>query len=211
MSNWFKKSRREFAKLAMLKQGCGVYVEVGCWKGDSAEWVMQNVRPKDAYGLDPYPPDAKHSQDEVDQIYKDTKKRLAAYAAFKLFRYDSQVELRLWPPNRGLIDLLYLDGRHDAAGVVLDFCLAWHALNEGAIVIFDDFGIGKRKTHRHVPEAFEALCLAFGDQVEVIHRGPKQAALKIITKIPPMEPKMNRLVGVAARRARREARNKQAT
>lgn len=205
MRNWFNKVREEFPQLAMLRQGCGCYVEVGVWTGDSAAWVMENVQPKTAYGIDPYLPDPRHPKEETDAIYKATKARVELLG-MKLFRCASHQGLRLWPPTRGKIDLLYLDGRHDAAGVVLDFCLAWEYLADDAVVILDDFGIGKRKVHRHVPEAVEAIALAFGDQVDYFHRGPRQAAFRIVSKEPPLEPNMQRYVAINSRREKRKQR-----
>ncbi len=45
-------------------------------------------------------------------------------------------------------------------------------------MIFDDYGIGKRKGEYHVPAAVEAINKAFGRWIETIHDG-KQYAIRV--------------------------------
>jgi hypothetical protein len=195
MGNWFLKIKREFAKLAMPYAGKPItYVEVGVWGGDSAEWVTQNIltHPESAgWGFDPYLPDPKHTQREVNAIYEGAYARLKG-TRFKLCRLPSIKAFKVldYPFVRG-IDLLYLDGAHDAASVVQDFCGAWPHINIGATVMFDDYGIGKRKSIRHVPAAVDAIEAAFGDMVTV-SRGEKQASCYVHSKEAPIEASMKK-------------------
>lgn len=219
---WFNKSGREFQALVKPFAGKPItYVEVGVWKGDSAAWMCENVltHPESrGYGFDPYPADAKHAKHEVTEIEIAADKRLRQYVGrdasgkefywFTLSVVDSVVGIRLLQKP---IDLLYLDGDHTAGAVVCDWCAAWPLLKVGAVVIFDDWGIGKRKHHRHVPEAFEAIKLAFHDMVDVIHEGPLQAAIRVRAKEPPLEPKMERLAAIRARGEARAAKKEAAT
>jgi predicted O-methyltransferase YrrM len=214
---WFDKTFDEFSKLVEPFKGRPItYVEIGVWKGDSAAWMCENILTHDmarGFGFDPYPEDAKHSLNETLAIHYDTKKRLSQYLMpigilrFDLHMIDSVSGLNnfrtLSCSDKRMIDLLYIDGDHTAGAVVQDWCAAWPWLVPGSVVIFDDYGIGKRKHHRHVPEAFEAIKLAFADMIEVIHEGPLQAAVRVFAKEPPLEEKMARL---AAIRARSEAR-----
>jgi hypothetical protein len=123
-------------------------------------------------------------------------------------QFESAVHgLSLWDREPGAgIDLAYLDGDHTAGAVVCDWCAVWPLLRVGSVVIFDDWGIGKRKHHRHVPEAFDAIVLAFADMIDVIHQGPKQAAIRVRAKEPPLEPKMERMEAIRARGEARAAR-----
>lgn len=214
---WFDKTFNEFQKLVLPFAGKPItYVEVGVWKGDSAAWMCENVltHPEAiGYGFDPYLPDAKHSKAEVNAIEIEADKRLKQYVSktpdgmefrkFDLQVMDSVTGLRNFCRVTGQhlsnIDLLYLDGDHTAGAVVCDWCAAWPLLKVGSVVIFDDWGVGKRKHHRHVPEAFDAIVLAFADMIDVIHQGPKQAAVRVRSKEPPMEEKMARMARIRAR------------
>jgi hypothetical protein len=217
---WFNKSGREFQALVKPFAGKPItYVEVGVWKGDSAAWMCENVLTHpDAigYGFDPYPTDPKHGQAEIDQIKLEVSQRLSKYVTpgrlprFVLNFYAATDPRNGLPDESLEIDLLYLDGDHTAGAVVCDWCAAWPLLKVGTVVIFDDWGIGKRKHHRHVPEAFEAIKLAFHDMVDVIHEGPLQAAVRVRAKEPPLEPKMERLAAIRARGEARAAKKESA-
>lgn len=208
---WFDKSAGEFIPLVKPFAGKPItYVEVGVWKGDSAAWMLENILTHpDArgHGIDPYPIDAKHGQAEIEKIQADVAERLSQYSQKFLLHDRLSVEclndFAEWDRMNGMepfIDLLYLDGDHTAGAVVCDWCAAWPLLKVGSVVIFDDWGIGKRKHHRHVPEAFDAIRLSFGDMIQVIHEGPLQAAVRITAKEPPLEPKMERLARIRARK-----------
>ena len=60
--DWFAGVRREFAHAASRFKGQPItYVEIGCWCGDSAKWVMDNIVGEGGHGygllhLDPQPP-----------------------------------------------------------------------------------------------------------------------------------------------------------
>ena len=199
--SWFRRVQREFAAITAPLVGKPlVAVEVGVWQGDSAEWTLENVLTNPeaiGYGIDPYLPDEKHPQAEVDAIYEAAAARLNCGGSphFRLVRERSIPVLQRWRDYCVFpIDLLYLDGAHDAASVVQDFCAAWPHLNVGGLVVADDFGIGKRKSIRHVPEAVEAIALSFGDMLDYFHRGPRLAAFRVLSKDPPIEDAVRRFV-----------------
>jgi predicted O-methyltransferase YrrM len=165
--NWFNRVRGEF-KNAMrhLPDGPVVYVEIGTWTGDSAEWVLKHLidaRPDSVgYGIDSYQKDWKRGQDEIDQIKAAAVARLKPWEDSGKWRWlfaKSQDALREWSGPQ--IDLLYIDGSHYAHDVVLDFAYAWPHLKKGSLVCFDDFGIGQRQTKAdgipRVQQAVEAI------------------------------------------------------
>ena len=188
--NWFEAVMPEFCPAAKRLAGRRrlVYVEIGVFYGHAAKWVMANVathRHSHGYGIDPYPIDQKRDQAAIDDV------KTAAVAALKPWEdawrwtwifQDSKVALRDWRGPK--IDLLYIDGSHYAPDVLQDFVLAWPHLRVGSVVIFDDQGIGKRKWHRHVPEAIEAVRMAFGDLIGVVNDGLSQFALEVRYKHP---------------------------
>lgn len=193
MGCWFNRVMDEFCPLAMRFAGQPIlYVEIGVWKGNSAEWVCENVLTAPGargIGIDPYPPDRKRSADDIDNLIKkhavDRLKRFEDTGRWWWRFEKSQDVLRSW--GQGPIDFLYVDGSHLAHDVVMDFCYAWPHLRDGSLVVFDDWGIGLRKERQgllHVPTACRAITEAFGGMVEVVNPGGMQYALIVRNKLP---------------------------
>jgi predicted O-methyltransferase YrrM len=173
---WFKKVRREFSRVAMPFAGQPItYVEVGVWRGDSALWVCENIlthKDSRGFGIDPWLPGHNYGQEIADDAMRDAlgKVTKAAPFRFELIRQKSQ-EVFKYARFDSAIDLLYLDGAHDAHSVMLDFCGAWPMLKTGSCVIFDDYSIGERKGPFHVRDAVHAIMMSFGRWVEEISKG----------------------------------------
>lgn len=186
--NWFKRVRREFSRAAMPFAGKPiVYVEIGVWRGGSADWVCKNVlthAESQGYFIDPYLPGHRYDQTLADNVFAETKERIEQYQGCKVIREKSQVAMRDWNGRPG-IDLLYIDGSHTAMDVLMDFCFAWPHLKNGSRVIFDDFGIGMRKRlslmQPQVPDAVAAIFFAFSPFVRISH-GNLQAQVDVIGK-----------------------------
>ena len=190
MARWFRNIRKEFVPLAREFAGRPImYVEIGCWEGDSARWVAENVLThpdSHGFGIDPWEPLRRgggrvaHSSTEMDERYHAAREKLEAFPRWQWIRGRSQDVLRDW---RVPIDLLYIDGVHEAPYVLQDFVLAWKFLTVGAIVIFDDYGKGKRREWAHVPEAIEAIKIAFAGLVEPCEGiKVKQYSLRVLRK-----------------------------
>lgn len=184
--DWFDKVRKEFSRIVSRFNGQKiVYVEVGVWFGDSAKWTMDNIVAPGGgfgFGIDPYADDnRKLSQHRLQEIQHEARQLLMPHEAAERWSWiyeRSQVALRRWI---GPIDLLYLDGSHHAQDVLMDFCYAWPHLKVGSVVIFDDYGIGRRKEKEgvpHVPTACDAIMSCFKLFVNPISQG-MQFALEV--------------------------------
>ena len=185
---WFKKVVAEFSVVAArFEDKPFTYVEVGCWAGNSIRWMLDNIMTNSesrGHGIDPYLLDKKHTQeDDNDKKRKAFDVTKEAYEAGRwTWHYeDSKVVL---PSFTDPIDLLYLDGLHNGWDVLTDFVLAWKNLKPGSVVIFDDLSpaITKTRSTPHVKEAFEAIKIAWGNKIKVLHYGPKQASLEVVSK-----------------------------
>lgn len=202
-NKWFHKTKDEFCPIFQRFKGKPIlYVEIGCFAGAACSWVASNVLSEhpDAWGIgiDPYPPDGRRTPEQIEAVKQHAAGLLKPYEDAGKWRWyyrDSVAALRgldRWAlencpkaadlPSGLIIDCLYIDGLHLAHGALLDFCMAWEYLRPGSVAIFDDFGIGKRKTERHVPEAVEAIKIAFGDKIKQIGYGPKQVSFEVLTK-----------------------------
>jgi hypothetical protein len=187
LDQWFNKVRREFCPLAQRFSGKpSVYVEIGTWAGATCEWVARNVltHPESlGFGIDPYPSDRRKY--DVDEI----KQRAANRVSFLGDRWKwhylpswhglPQVVCHLMAQDR-CIDLLYIDGDHDAHAVVQDFALAWPVLRPGSVVIFDDHSINR--PWPVVREAVESIHLAWKGLIKPIGKHQFQHAIEVVRK-----------------------------
>ena len=187
---WFGRVRREFAAATRGFAGRAIiYVEIGCWAGASAEWACRNLLADPdscGVGIDPYGPDRKHGNDEIERVRQSAIKRVAATGAqWEWLQTPSATALR--GPLQSLlngraIDIIYIDGCHDADAVLTDFILAWPLLRAGSVVIFDDVGRTPcRHGGPHVREAVEAVALCWGRKLERLP-GRRQAAFRVNEK-----------------------------
>ncbi|MDA9981493.1 class I SAM-dependent methyltransferase [Gammaproteobacteria bacterium] len=163
------------------------YVEIGCWTGDSACYVAEHVltnKHAKGFGIDPYTAISKLPQEEMDEVCIIARQNMAA-TGFRNWTWVRQPSISaLSSVKFGPIDVLYIDGLHNALNATLDFALAWPHLVEGAGVIFDDYGLGMRRRIAHVPEAVGAIQLIWGNLLEPWgedHIG-KQAYFKVRAK-----------------------------
>lgn len=202
-NRWFLRTGNEFsAAIDRFKGQPITYVEIGCFAGACCKWVAENILTHpDArgVGVDPYPPDGTRTPEQIAAVKENARQWLEPYVKAGKWRWvyhDSVSALRnfhkqLPATKRGpVIDCLYIDGLHLAHGALQDFVLAWKYLRVGSVVIFDDYGIGQRKNHRHVPEAVASVLSSFGpnpkkpgaDFLKVINPGPLQFAVEVIRK-----------------------------
>jgi predicted O-methyltransferase YrrM len=187
LDRWFGRVKREFEPLARRFIGQKInYVEIGTWAGAACEWVAQNIlatHPESrGFGIDPYPTDRKKY--DVTAI----KALAAARVSFLGDRWrwiyaPSSVGLltaRQWL-HFGSVDLLYIDGAHEASEVVQDFVLAWPLLKPGSVVIFDDFWCprGSNRSWPNVAEAVQAIHIAWRGLIKPVGHHHRQHAIEV--------------------------------
>ncbi len=77
-------------------------------------------------------------------------------------------------PNLGecTFDIIYVDGSHDAANVLMDAVSGWVLLKPGGIMIFDDYEWEPDKLPEHRPQpAIDLFLKVFRNRLEVLHKG----------------------------------------
>lgn len=179
---WFRRIRNEFRKRADEFAGEPItYVEIGVWRGESSNWVCQNIltHPKSrGFGIDPYPTDRKRNDAIMDRTFNYARQRLSEYDKYSLIRKPSVAVLRRW---KRPIDLLYIDGSHFGSDVLQDFCLAWGHLKVGSGVIFDDWTCSRaRYAYPHVYHAVWSIAMAFSGLVSLWQKPGAQFGLKVV-------------------------------
>lgn len=127
-------------------------MEIGVCEGDSLSWVLENLRPDIAWGIDPYIAPRPRQQGIYDEYLATALRRLAPWLAqsrVRLIQRRSFDYLRDEHAALGdeSVGLAYVDGGHFSWDVVQDACLLWPKLRRGGVIIFDDlqrvFNLGK--------------------------------------------------------------------
>ncbi len=146
------------------------YLEVGCYEGGSAVWMLENVLTHEESTLTCIDPFLPWFGGEVSKKRFLSNVKLAGGAdRTNLIIGYSQVELRKLPLES--FDIVYIDGDHSAIAVLQDAVLSWPLLKPGGLVIFDDYAW----QHSREPPLRPLMALDFfteiyGPQAEIVHR-----------------------------------------
>ena len=146
------------------------YLEVGCYEGRSAVWMLENVLTEPSSTLTCIDPFLEQFGGQI------AKQRFLANAqtASGPNRVDviegySQVELRELPLHS--FHIIYIDGDHVARAVLEDAVLSWRLLKAGGLIIFDDYAWEHQREPPFRPlMAIDFFTEVFRGQVEVLHR-----------------------------------------
>jgi len=107
------------------------FLEIGAFEGRTSVWLLDNVLTGKGSTLtcvDVNPPEnLKHNLS-----YHKDKARLVKTFSHEWF-YEELVD------GGGIYDFAYIDGDHNASGVIEDAVLAWRALKIGGSMYFDDY------------------------------------------------------------------------
>jgi hypothetical protein len=115
-------------------------LEIGSFEGQSACWLLDHVLTHPTSRLVCVDPFDGAGQPHAEHYFDDNVRRSgSAYKVLKLKGLSRQAV----PLLAGhALDLAYVDGSHDPADALADGLLVWPLLRRGALVIFDDYGIG---------------------------------------------------------------------
>jgi len=146
-----EKSRRFL--LAMIPDQ-GVCAEIGVWKGDFAQEILDHARPSKLYLIDPWKfeatsdyenawyggADAK-SQQDMDAIHDAVAARFASQikrGVVEIVRQPSTEAAAAIEPAS--LDWVYIDGNHQYEFVIEDLRLFYERLRSGGVLAGDDYG-----------------------------------------------------------------------
>jgi len=126
----------------------GVGAEIGVWKGDFSQVLLDRAQPKTLHLIDPwrfvsgrphlwYGGAKARDQDAMDAIYSDVCRRFRDDARVIVHRASSDKLLEL--VQSGSLDWAYIDGDHSRESVLRDLHLCWEAVRPGGLLLGDDF------------------------------------------------------------------------
>jgi len=106
------------------------FLEIGTCEGFTAIWLLDNILTRDNDSLTCIDPDPS------SLFYKNIESHKWKVEIEK--RYSSEC-LPLFRVQWKLFDFIYVDGDHNAAGVLEDMVLSWRLLKPGGIMLVDDY------------------------------------------------------------------------
>lgn len=145
------------------------YLEIGCFEGRSAVWMLENVLTDPSSKMTCLDPYQDHIGETVKQRFLANVAAAGAADRVELIQGYSQEELRGLPLDA--YDVIYIDGDHRAGPVLEDAVLSWRLLKVGGLMIFDDYAweITRPLADRPLAAA-DFFTEAFRDKIEVVHR-----------------------------------------
>jgi hypothetical protein len=140
--DWFSHNIQLWTTLlAEFRGRSGLRIlEIGVFEGRSTCWFLENIATGDGATLDcidSFDGGMEHGHIEMAAV----KTRFEANIA----RWRQQVKLhvgksaQIRPTLSAPYDIIYIDGSHAAADVLVDIVLAWRLARDNAIIIFDDY------------------------------------------------------------------------
>lgn len=120
------------------------FLEIGVFEGRTSTWLLDNILLNDEDGssdcltlIDPdVGPNFNYNMQKwliEGELTEEGKKRINF---IKDYSYNALPKLKT---ENKLFDLIYIDGDHNACGVLEDAVMAWKLLKENGILLFDDY------------------------------------------------------------------------
>jgi hypothetical protein len=146
-------------RLAML--------EIGSYEGRSAVWFLENVLTHPSATLTCVDPFAARG---IEPRF-DHNLRVSGHGA-KVEKLKGRSTVRLQELKDRRFDIVYVDGDHRAAAVLLDAHMSWPLLVPGGVLIFDDYQWAPEKPADERPQmAVDLFVAALDGGCEVLHKG----------------------------------------
>ena len=174
--------------LSHLKGKPAVGLELGSFRGASAEWALENIftHPDSTYTcVDTFEGSDEHKVNGIDcsDNEKITRERLKKYEdrAWIVKGYsDSFLRTRDFEKTTESIDFVYVDAAHDSMNVLRDAVLAFDLLKKGGIMVFDDYTWTSMPDPIDRPKiAIDAFLSCYVKRIRVIDKGYQVAIKKI--------------------------------
>jgi predicted O-methyltransferase YrrM len=140
-------------------------LEIGTFEGRSALWLLEYVFTDPSASITCI--DFFHRPGQEARFQHNIK---LAKKASQIVRRKGDSHNILPELTHDYFDLIYIDGSHDAASVLLDAFLSWPLLKLGGILIFDDYSLKKNAPVSQTPKlAIDIFLKHHAEKCEVLH------------------------------------------
>jgi len=143
------------------------FLEIGSYEGRSAVWFLQNILTNPTSTLDCV--DLFIGRGAEARFDHNIRLSGRSGQVRKHKGRSEDVLLTLVPAH---FDMIYVDGGHRAANVLMDAMLSWRLLKPDGLIIFDDYRWEMDKAPAERPQiAIDLFLEAYADRITVLHRG----------------------------------------
>ena len=170
--DWFSR-RSGFFTETLGKNKLTRCLEIGCFEGRSAVWMVQNLLNAEGhlYCLDTWKGGPKGTDMVAveNRFLNNTKPFSSQITVLKGTSFEGLVGLLA--KEQETFDFIYIDGSHTAWDVLADCVLAWRLLKVGGIMAMDDYMWGKDTLGDRSPfPAVNAFLETHGRFLNVLHK-----------------------------------------
>lgn len=168
-----------------LKRKPATGLELGTWKAQFAEWLLDNILAdpgSQLWCVDTFEGSEEHALAGLDcsGLERDARARLERFGSkAQIFRSRSDNALRGFLRD-DRFDFIYVDAAHDAMNVLRDGVLAFDLLKVGGVMVFDDYEWTSMEQEVDRPKmAIDAFLACYARRLEVIGVGWQVAVRKV--------------------------------
>lgn len=171
-------------------------LEIGSWEGRSAIFFLRYLPSCHLTCIDSFAGSAEHAlrlkwSTELPHIEQRFDANLAEFAGrFEKIKAVSSQALASLVAARRRFDLIYIDGSHRSADVLADAVASWQMLDEGGLIIFDDYEWSFFAEETDRPKlGIDTFLSAHRGEYRELHRGEQlivQKTVPLATAGPPI-------------------------
>ena len=180
--DWFNWAPEVWNQLTPMLSGTAGYrnfLEIGSFEGRSSVWIAENMMQEGDLlrCIDTWEGGEEHGEENMSEVEERFRANLTLVTEkFPERRIIQQkgtsVAMLSWLHDKQTFDFIYIDGSHTAPDVLTDACMSWPLLNNGGMMVFDDYMWGNPRDILHRPKAaIDAFCNIFAEEVDIVHVG----------------------------------------
>jgi predicted O-methyltransferase YrrM len=180
--DWFNWAPEVWQQLTPMLSGTAGYrnfLEIGSFEGRSSVWIAENMMQEGDLlrCIDTWEGGEEHGEENMSAVEERFRANLTLVTEkFPERRIIQQkgtsVAMLSWLHDKQTFDFIYIDGSHTAPDVLTDACMSWPLLNNGGMMVFDDYMWGNPRDILHRPKpAIDAFCNIFAEEAEIVHVG----------------------------------------
>lgn len=192
--NWFNNSEmNQYLSKDSTKKNM---LEIGAFEGLSTIWFLENILQNDESSITCIDPWTTYSQNNdtfnsynksgTEWDFRDNKSNFLHNISVSGFQdktnviqgYSNDILPKLISENKKF-DIIFIDGNHTSSFVLTDAVMSWYLLEEGGIMIFDDYLWGDQKTTLSPKIAVDSFLSCFSDYIEIVWSSYTLAIKKI--------------------------------